>query len=288
MGTPEDTASVLSAGATAASKEQCRTLVLETQELAKKLTKPELKRMADRIAEHDEAVVSTSGRPLSMLSEETWAMCFIEFGLGDAAPNMKERGKKGNGTVYVPMEDIFEWLQDREELEYHLPSDTVPYEARARSRFDNPECAAVFGSALRQGLILRGVATVFRRQGYEADLKAISKARPEDCVEALCGSAGQSERQRGLDQLAYAPDVPENLRTALKQLLFAQVKVPFTDGYRRKLRHEGHNLNAVHGPLKLFVTANFADVYSPVMLSMVFGSVELNMVEFSLLEALTE
>ena len=78
-----------------------------------------------------------------------------------------------------------------------------------------------------------------------ADLKAIAKARPEDCVQALCGgalatghkapqgvSAAKPDRQRGLDQLAYAPDVPENLRTALKQVLFAQVKIPFTDGYR--------------------------------------------------------
>ena len=81
---------------------------------------------------------------------------------------------------------------------------------------------------------------VFRRQGYEADLKAIAKAKPEDCVEVLCNAKPDSSR--GLDQLAYAPDVPENLRTALKQVLFAQVKVPFSDGYRRKLRHEGHNL----------------------------------------------
>ena len=72
---------------------------------------------------------------------------------------------------------------------------------------------------------------------------------------------------------------------ALKQVLFSQVRVPFTDGYRRKLRHEGHNLNAVHGPLKLFVTANFADVYSPVMLSMVLtdsdGNPEADPVEAS-------
>ena len=100
-------------------------------------------------------------------------------------------------------------------------------------------------------------------------------------MQALCGgaqvtghkapqgvSAAKPDSQRGLDKLAYAPDVPENLRTALQQVLFAQVKVPFTDGYRRKLRHEGHNLNAAHGPLKLFATANFADVYSPVMLYM--------------------
>ena len=121
---------------------------------------------------------------------------------------------------------------------------------------------------------------MFSRQGYEADLKLISKACPEECVEVLChaGSAAKPARQRGLDQLAYAEDVPQNLRAALKQVLFSQVKVPFTDGYRRKLRHEGHNLNAVHGPLKLFVTGNFADVYSPVMLSMVlshdFGTVD--------------
>ena len=76
-------------------------------------------------------------------------------------------------------------------------------------------------------------------------------------MEALCGSApgtrhktakrgsgAMPARQRGLDQLAYAPDVPEDLRKALRQVLFAQVKVPFTGGYRRKLRHEGHNLNA--------------------------------------------
>ena len=38
---------MLAAVATAAAKKQCRTIVLETQELAKKLTKPELKKMAD-------------------------------------------------------------------------------------------------------------------------------------------------------------------------------------------------------------------------------------------------
>ena len=271
----------MAAGATAAAKEQCRTLVLATQELAKNLTKPEQKRMANNFAEQAVACVSTSGAPLSMLAPDSWVKCFVEFFYGDAVPNMKERGMKGNGTVHVPLQDIFQWLQDREELEYMLPSDAVPYRARATSRFDTPEGTAIFGSVLRYELILQGVGTVFRRQGYEADLKMIAKAKPEECVEALCNgfqatrrssaqgvSAAKPDRHRGLDQLAYAPDVPENLRTALKQVLFAQVKVPFTDGYRRKLRHEGHNLNAVHGPLKLFVTANFADVYSPVLLSM--------------------
>ena len=42
--TPADADPVLAAGAVAAAKEQCRTIVLETQELIKKLTKPEIRR----------------------------------------------------------------------------------------------------------------------------------------------------------------------------------------------------------------------------------------------------
>ena len=88
-----------------------------------------------------------------MLAPETWPKCFVEFFYGDAVPNMKERGKKGTGTVHVSVEELFGWLQDREELEYHLPSDTVPYKARATSRFDTPEFTAIFGSVLRHALL---------------------------------------------------------------------------------------------------------------------------------------
>ena len=42
--------SVLAGGAIVAAKEHCRTIILETQELIKKLTKPELKKMPDRLA----------------------------------------------------------------------------------------------------------------------------------------------------------------------------------------------------------------------------------------------
>ena len=77
VGTPAEVSSVVAAGATAAAKEQCRTLVLETQELAKNLTKPELKRMADSFAEHADACVSTSGSPLSMFAPDTWSKCFV-------------------------------------------------------------------------------------------------------------------------------------------------------------------------------------------------------------------
>ena len=72
VGTPAELSSVVAAGAIAAAKEQCRTMVLETQELAKKLTKPEFKRMADSFAAHAEACESTSGSPLSMFAPDTW------------------------------------------------------------------------------------------------------------------------------------------------------------------------------------------------------------------------
>ena len=151
---------------------------------------------------------------------------------------MKERGLKGTGTVHILMEELFMWLQDREELEYTLPSDSAPYKARATSRFDTPEFTAIFGCVLRHMLILQGVGAVFARKGYETDLKQIANARTEDCIEALCGdtrkpgrhaakgdSVAKPARQRCLNQLAYAPDVPENLRKALRQVLFAQVKI---------------------------------------------------------------
>ena len=146
-GRPADASSVMAAGATAARKEQCRTLVLETQELAKQLTGPALKRMTDAFAQQEQACVSTSGAPLSMFAPETWVQCFLEFFYGDAVPNMKERGMKGNDTVHVIMEDYFKWLQDREELEYAVRSDATPYKASATSRFDTPECTAIFGRA---------------------------------------------------------------------------------------------------------------------------------------------
>ena len=274
---PNENVGVMTAGAIAAEKEECRAIVLETQVLAKQLTRPEMKKMSEKFANQEQACVSTSGKPLSMLHPDTWSQCFCEFFYGDALPNMKKRGHEG--TVHVDITEIFAWLQDREELEYTLPSEKVPYKARTTSRFDTPEFAAIFGIVKRHVAILKGVRTVFRRQGYEADLKIIATSKAEDCVEALCNTspttklagAAKSGTQRGLDQLAYASNVPENLRKSIRQVLFATVNVPFTDGYRRNLRHEGHNLNAVHGPLKIFMTANFADVYSPVLLSMILA-----------------
>jgi len=257
-----DDGSLCDATARAAAKEECRHLVLEAQNLAKQMTRIDLKKMAEGFDAQVKALVSTTGKALSMFDPQSWTMCFVDFLYGDCTPNMRNR------PVYVPMEEIFPYLQDREELAYALASDTQPYIPRTRSRFDTPEYAAVFGDVLRRLLILRGVAVTFKRQGYEQDLKMIAKAKADHCVEALC-SLGQG--QQSLDRMAYADQVPKELRAALKQVMISTAAVPFTDGYRRKLRHEGHNLNVVHGTLKIFMTCNFSDTYSPLLFTLLLG-----------------
>ena len=48
-------------------------------------------------------------------------------------------------------------------------------------------------------------------------------------------------------------------------MLISTKDVPFTDGSKRSLRHEGHALNVAHGFLVVFATYNFVDGYSPVL-----------------------
>ena len=50
---------------------------------------------------------------------------------------------------------------------------------------------------------------------------------------------------------------------ALEHLLTTTSVVPLTEGNKMKLRHFGHALDVTFGPLKLFMTCNFADTYIP-------------------------
>ena len=48
-------------------------------------------------------------------------------------------------------------------------------------------------------------------------------------------------------------------------MLITTKDVPFTDGSKLALRHEGHALNVTFGSLQVFATYNFADSYSAVL-----------------------
>ena len=60
---------------------------------------------------------------MSFFDSSTWVACFVEFFYGDCAPNL-------NRPVKIGWRRLFRYLMNREELEYHLPSDqndpTIP------------------------------------------------------------------------------------------------------------------------------------------------------------------
>ena len=88
---------------------------------------------------------------------------------------------------------------------------------------------------------------------------------------ALQASAGQPGdlKDAAMEGLVGNEKVSAELKTALKQVLISTKDVPLTDGYKRSLRHEGHNLNVTEGALVVFATFNFADTYSPVLFRLV-------------------
>ena len=206
---------------------------------------------------------------LSMFDPATWTQCLSEFWYGDALPNMSEQKQNPR----LSFEELFEALPDREELEYQLEDDSTPYRALHKSRFDTPEHIIIFGDTLRRLLLFRGTRMALRRRGFQKDIKLIANSQSDQCVAALQSSAGQpgDVRNANLEALSNNEKIASELRTAFKQVLISTKDVPLTDGYKRNLRHESHNLNVAEGALVVFATFNFADNYSPLLFQLVRG-----------------
>ena len=77
-----------------------------------------------------------------------------------------------------------------------------------------------------------------------------------------------------MEALSHNEKIALELRTAFRQVLISTKDVPLTDGYKRNLRHESHNLNVTEGALVVFATFNFADTYSPVLFCLLDGDHE--------------
>ena len=168
-------------------------------------------------------------------------------------------------------EELFEALPDREELEYQLDSDATPYHAKSQSRFDTPEHCIVFGDTLKRLLVFKGTRMALKRKGFQKDVKLIANSTSEQCMSALQDSAGRpgDVSKHNIEALANNAKIAQELRTALRQVLISTKDVPLTDGYKRNLRHESHNLNVTEGPLVVFATFNFADNYAPLLFRLV-------------------
>ena len=108
----------------------------------------------------------------------------------------------------------------REELEYQLDSDSTPYCAMSKSRFDTPEHTIIFGDTLRRLLLFRGTRMALKRKGFQKDVKLIANSTSEQCMAALQASAGQPGdlRNANLEALSNNEKIALELRTALRQV----------------------------------------------------------------------
>ena len=272
---PRDThdtqpADVSAATARAAAGEECFRAVVDLREVAKKLDQHNFQDKVKLLHDADnKAMFVPSNKLLSMFDPATWTKCLSEWWYGDGLPNMSEQ-KQDPKLSY---EQLFETLPDREELEYQLDSDITTYCARWKSRFDTPEHAIIFGDTLRRLLLFRGTKMALRRKGFQKDVRLIANSSSEQCMEVLQDRAGGSGDAKNATMEALSNDakVAAELRTALRQVLISTKDVPLTDGYKRGLRHESHNLNVAEGSLAVFATFNFADNYSPLLFQLVRG-----------------
>ncbi len=243
---------------------------MDLREVAQKLDKHHFQDKVTLLERVDNKAMFVPGKKLlSMFDSATWTQCLSEFWYGDALPNMSQ--KKQNPRL--TFEELFETLPDREELEYQLDSDSAPYCAMSKSRFDTPEHTIIFGDTLRRLLLFRGTRMALKRKGFKKDVKLIANSTSEQCVAALQSSAGQpgDVKNANMEALANNEKIALELRTALRQVLISTKDVPLTDGYKRNLRHESHNLNVTEGALVVFATFNFADNYSPLLFQLVRG-----------------
>ena len=139
-----------------------------------------------------------SGKPLPMFDAISWAYSFVEFFYGDTVPNHPLRSSGGKTKSHfksVGWQRHFATLAVREELEYTLDSDAVPYKARQMSRFDTPEFMMIFASTPRSMHMLQSsklsILNGNLAHTFWADLKTIAESSVDDFERVL----SQQQRQ---------------------------------------------------------------------------------------------
>ena len=129
---------------------------------------------------------------MSTFHAATLPAAYVEFQFGDCAPFL-DRPKK------IACHQIFAALPWREELEYHLESDSLtdPYVAPARSRFDDPEFVALFADILRRMTTTQSVSAALRREGFQQDEKAIASVSSEQLLQMTVRIVGDPTGEGG-------------------------------------------------------------------------------------------
>ena len=138
------------------------------------------------------------------------------------------------------------------------------YEAACQSRFSSPEIIAILSDVVRRLRLLKGTKAAIGRRGFGADLQMLGEASVEDFMEAL----NIAKPRDCIGSACSRPGMPAKVKTALRTLLLSTSDVPGTEGRKTALRFDGHGNNLLFGASSFFVTPNFADTYSPLVVQL--------------------
>jgi len=262
QGKVADADGVLQPVADEGGRYQMRNIVLDMQQVAKDLGREGAMKVenaaigaaACRLVSPTALAVPIN-EPLSAYDPRTYPISSVHWWFGDGAPNLQRQRP-------MLFEEVARRLIDLEEMEYMLPGDETPYEARSPSRFTDPEVLAMLGDAVRRLKMLQGVRATIQRRGFWKDLKSIAEATEEDFIAAN----KLATRNESMGSATARADMPAKVRQALRTLLLSTADVPGTEGRKQSLRHAMHASNLMFGSATFFVTPNHADTYTPLML----------------------
>ena len=125
---------------------------------------------------------------------------------------------------------------------------------------------AIFADVVRKLRILQTTKHMWQDDApkWRLDIKAICDAKVEhfEQLAAILARHGQQSMQEMMRAAAEHKLLP--LFKALQYVTFQTANIPLTQGYKMGLRQLGFALNLYDGPLSIFLTTNFADMYSPI------------------------
>ena len=217
-----------------------------------------------------------SGKPVNMFEASAWPAAFVEFFYGDCAPNLDRPQRVG-------IRQLFHYLASREELEYSLETDRddplIPegcYRAPPQSRWNSPEFMPVFADVVRKLRILQTTKHMWEgaTPKWRIDIQAICDAKVEHFEQLSAILARHGQQSMAEMMRAAAEQKLLALFKALQYVTFQIANIPLTQGYKMSLRQLGFALNVYDGPLTIFLTTNFADMYSPITVVLMNGAGE--------------
>ena len=211
--------------------------------------------------------VPRSATPLSLFDWRIWSQ---------ARPGLWRYGDAGNldpkRTVPLLTQEWIACLCLREEMEYDLDTDTIPFKVREDPA--EPEVNRFAGDWITLHLFASLFYLTERHQSAFAFLKNGGMKWAEKVrhltPETLANSARLDVGAGGIQAIVSNKSVPQVVREALNAMQMAFADVVGTDGHRRLCRHEGVAYMALFGPPVTFCTPNLADTRQ-VMLLVVEG-----------------